>query len=226
MKNFRNAIVAAALAVVFAASFVGGFITRRAGAQAPAAKVSYAPVPSGTYNIDPAHSLIGFAVRHLEINWVEGRFKDFKGTINFDAKDVTKSSVEFTAKVASIDTEVEARDKHLRTADFFDAEKYPEMTFKSTGVERKGKDGYVLRGDLTLKGVTKPVALPFTVTGAVSDPWGNTRFGIEAHTKINRRDFGVNYGNAFAGGGLDVGNEVTIDLRLEAVQPAPKPAGR
>ena len=225
MKTFRNAIFGAALAVVFAAPFAGGFVTRRADAQAPASKVSYAPVPGGTYNIDPAHSLIGFAVRHLEINWVEGRFKDFKGTISFDEKDVTKSSVEFTAKVASVDTEVEARDKHLRTADFFDVEKYPEMTFRSTRVERKGNNGYVLHGDLTLKGVTKPVAFPFTITGAVKDPWGNTRFGVDAHTRINRRDFGVNYGNAFAGG-LDVGNEVTIDLRLEAVQPAPKPAGR
>jgi polyisoprenoid-binding protein YceI len=224
MRTFRNAIFAAALAAAFAAPFAGGFVTRTAGAQAPAAKVTYATAPGGAYNIDPAHSLIGFAVRHLEINWVEGRFKDFKGTINYDDKDITKSTVEFTAKIASIDTEVEARDKHLRTADFFDAEKYPEMTFKSTRVERKGK-AYVLHGDLTLRGVTKPVALPFTVTGAVKDPWGNTRFGVEAHTKINRRDFGVNYGNAFAGG-LDVGNEVTIDLRLEAVQPAPKPAGR
>lgn len=224
MKTFRNAIFAAALATVFAAPFAGGFVMRTVRAQAPAAKVSYAPVPGGAYNIDPAHSLIGFAVRHLEINWVEGRFKDFKGAINYDDKDITKSTVEFTVKIASVDTEVEARDKHLRTADFFDAEKYPEMTFKSTRLERKGK-AYVLHGDLTLKGVTKPVALPFTITGAVKDPWGNTRFGVEAHTKINRRDFGVNYGNAFAGG-LDVGNEVTIDLRLEAVQPAPKPAGR
>ena len=99
------------------------------------------------------------------------------------------------------------------------------MTFRSTHVERKGKGGYVLHGDLTLKGVTKPMSLPITITGAVKDPWGNTRFGVEARTKINRRDFGVNYGNAFAGG-LDVGNEVTIDLRLEAVQPAPKPAGQ
>jgi polyisoprenoid-binding protein YceI len=225
MRTFRNAIFAVALVAAFAAPFAGSLVTRTAGAQAPAAKVSYAPVPGGAYQIDPAHSLIGFAVRHLEINWVEGRFKDFKGTINFDEKDVTKSSVEFTAQVASVDTEVEARDKHLRTADFFDVEKYPEMTFRSTRVERKGKDGYVLHGDLTLKGVTKPVALPFTITGAVKDPWGNTRFGIEAHTKINRRDFGVNYGNAFAGG-LDVGNEVAISLRLEAVQPAPKSAGR
>jgi polyisoprenoid-binding protein YceI len=221
MKTFRNAILGAALAATFAAPLAGGFVMRTAGAQTPAVKVSYAPIPRGSYNLDPAHSLIGFAVRHLEINWVQGRFKDFQGTITFDEQDITKSSVEFTAKVASVDTEVEARDKHLRTADFFDAEKYPEMTFRSTRVERKGKDGYVLHGDLTLKGVTKPVALSFTISGAVKDPWGNTRFGIEAHTKINRRDFGVNYGNAFAGG-LDVGNEVNIDLRLEAVQPAPK----
>jgi polyisoprenoid-binding protein YceI len=226
MKTFRNAIVAAALAAVFAVPFVGGLGGTNAGAQTPASKVSYAPVPGGEYKIDPAHSLIGFAVRHLEINWVEGRFKDFSGTINFDDRDVTKSSVEFSAEVASVDTEVEARDKHLRTADFFDAEKYPKMTFKSTGVERKGKDAYVLRGDLTIKGVTKPVEFPFTLTGAVKDPWGNTRFGVEAQAKINRRDFQINYGSAFAGGGLDVGNEVTIKLRLEAVRPAPKPAGQ
>jgi polyisoprenoid-binding protein YceI len=225
MRTFRNAIVAAALAALFAIPFAGGAATPTAGAQARAAKIAYAPVPGGTYNIDPAHSLIGFAVRHLEINWVEGRFKDFTGTISYDDKDVTKSSVEFTARVASIDTEVEARDKHLRTADFFDAEKYPEMSFKSTRVERKGRDGYVLHGDLTLKGVTKPVALPFNITGAVKDPWGNTRFGVEANARINRRDFQINYGNAFAGGGFDVGNEVTISLRLEAVQPAQKQAG-
>ncbi|MBV9927396.1 MAG: YceI family protein [Acidobacteria bacterium] len=220
MKTLRNAIVAAALAALVLVPYAG----RPAAAQGGASKVAYAPIPAGDYKIDPAHSRIGFAVRHLEINWVEGRFKDFQGTIHFDDKDVTKSAVEFTAKVASVDTEVEARDKHLRTADFFDAEKYPEMTFKSTSVERKGKSGYVLRGDLTIKGVTKPVALPFTVAGAVKDPWGNTRFGVEAETKINRRDFGINYGNAFAGG-LDVGNEVTVTLQLEAVLPGQKPAG-
>ncbi len=168
-------------------------------------------------------STIGFAIRHYEINWVEGRFKDFTGSINYDEKDVTKSTVEFTAKIESVDTGVAPRDKHLRTADFFEVEKYPELTFKSTGVERKGKDKYVLNGDLTLKGVTKPVALPFTITGAITDPRGNTRFGIDAHTKINRRDFGINYGSALASGGFDVGNEVAINLQLEAVKPGPKP---
>ncbi len=226
MRTFRNAIVAAALAAVFAAPYAAGVTTPTVGAQAPAAKIAYVPVPGGDYNIDPAHSTVGFAIRHLEINWVEGRFKDFKGTIRYDEQDVTKSAVEFAARVESIDTGVAPRDKHLRTADFFDAEKYPELTFKSTRVERKGKDAYVLHGDLTLKGVTRPVALPFTVIGAVKDPWGNTRFGVEAHTKINRRDFQINYGDAFAGGGLNVGNEVTINLHLEAVKPAPKPAGQ
>ena len=225
MKRLRNAIFAAALAVLSAVTFYGGAAAVETNTQTGGAKVAYEPIPAGDFKIDPAHSIIGFAVRHLEINWVEGRFKDFEGTVHYDDKDVTKSSVEFTAKVESIDTGIAPRDKHLRTADFFEAEKYPTLTFKSTRVERKGKDAFVLHGDLTLKGVTKPVQLPFKLSGAVKDPWGNTRFGIEAQTKINRRDFNINYGNAFAGG-LDVGNEVTISLRLEAVRPGPKPAGR
>jgi polyisoprenoid-binding protein YceI len=213
-------------AAVMAATFVGGAVSWAAGRQGGAAKVAYAPVPGGDYQIDPAHSVIGFSIRHLEIAWVEGRFKDFKGTVHFDDKDVTKSSVEFSAKVESIDTGVEPRNKHLRTADFFDVEKFPEMTFKSTRVERKGKDGYVLHGDFTLKGVTKQVAIPFAVTGAIKDPWGNTRFGVQAQTKIDRRDYGITWGKALENGGLDVGNEVTIELQLEAVKPAPKAAGR
>jgi polyisoprenoid-binding protein YceI len=223
---FRDAILFAALAAFIMLPLTGSdAATTTAHAQgAQAEKVSYAPIPGGEYKIDPMHSIIGFAIRHLEINWVEGRFKDFTGKISYDDSDVTKSSVEFTAKIESIDTGVEPRDKHLRTADFFEVAKYPEMTFKSTSVERKGKDRYVLHGDLTLKGVTKPVALPFTITGAVKDPWGNVRFGINAQTKINRRDYGINFGNALASGGFDVGNEVTINLQLEAVKPIPKAA--
>jgi polyisoprenoid-binding protein YceI len=226
MKKFRNAVLVAALAFIVAQAFAwGGVSAWVSNAQERAAKVSYAPIPGGEYKIDPAHSIIGFAIRHLEINWVEGRFKDFTGTIRYDETDLTKSSVEFTAKVESIDTGVEARDKHLRTADFFEVAKYPEMIFKSTRVERKGKDSYVLHGDFTLKGVTKQVALPFTITGAIKDPWGNTRFGIQAQTKINRRDYGITWGKAMENGGIDVGNEVTINLQLEAMKPAPKPAG-
>jgi len=193
--------------------------------QQPATKVNYAPIPSGEYKIDPAHSVIGFAIRHYEISLVRGRFKNFTGTISFDEADISKSSVEFAAKIESIDTGVDARNAHLRTADFFDAAKYPDMTFKSTRVERKAQDQYVLHGDFTLKGVTKPISLPFTVTGAIKDAQGNTRFGVAAQTKIDRRDYGITWGKAMANGGMDVGNEVMIDLQLEALKPAPKPAG-
>jgi len=197
---------------------------REAGAQQPGTKVNYAPIPSGEYKIDPAHSVIGFAIRHYEISLVRGRFKDFTGTIRYDDADVSKSSVEFAAKIESIDTGVDARNAHLRTADFFNAATYTEMTFKSTRVERLSQDQYVLHGDFTLKGVTKQISLPFTMTGAIKDAQGSTRFGIAAQTKIDRREYGITWGNPMANGGLDVGNEVMIDLQLEAVKPASKPA--
>lgn len=225
MTIFRNFVLLATLAALGTLAFTHN-VTPTQTAQAQASKATYATVASGAYQIDPAHSTVGFAIRHLEINWVTGRFKDYKGTINYDATDITKSSVEFTAKVESIDTGVAPRDAHLRNADFFEVAKFPEMTFKSTRVERKGKDGYVLHGDFTLKGVTKAISFPFTMTGAIKDARGNVRFGIEAQTKINRRDYGINYGGPMPTGGLDIGNEVTINLHLEALQPAPKPAGQ
>src|ERR1044072_6224385 len=148
MTRLKYAFLFAALTALLALAFVGnGVAAWVASAQEKAVKVAYVPIPGGDYKIDPAHSIIGFSIRHLEINWVEGRFKDFAGMIHYDESDVTKSSVEFTAKIESIDTGVEARNKHLRTADFFDVEKYPEMSFKSTKLERKGKDHYVLHGD-------------------------------------------------------------------------------
>ncbi|HEV2861925.1 MAG TPA: YceI family protein [Pyrinomonadaceae bacterium] len=224
MRKFRNPLLAASFAALALAGLAYAGLTG-AVAQTPA-KVAFAPIAGGEYRIDPAHSTIGFAIKHYEINWVSGRFKDFAGTIRYDEQDPTKSSVEFTAKVESIDTGVAGRDKHLRTADFFDIEKYPEMTFKSTRVERKGKS-WVLHGDLTLHGVTKPVALPFQLTGAIKDPRGATRFGVEAQTKIDRREFGITWGKALEGGGFDLGHEVTINLQLEAVKAAPpKPAGQ
>lgn len=227
MTNFKKTLLSAAAAAFISLPAAGArmaFSTTGAPPQAP--KTNFAPVAAGDYKIDPAHSTVGFLIRHYEINWVEGRFKDFDGTIRYDAADVTKSSVEFAAKIAGVDTGVAARDQHLQKDDFFDAAKFPLMTFKSTRVERKGKSGYVLHGDLTIHGVTKPVAVPFTMTGAVQDARGNTRFGIEGHTKINRRDFGMNYGTALPGGGFDIGNEVTINLYLEALKPAPKTAGQ
>jgi len=194
-------------------------------APAPPAKPTYLPIPGGDYRLDVAHSVIGFSIRHNELALVSGRFKDFTGTIHLDGKDMTKSSVEFKAKVESIDTGVAARDGHLRNdADLFDVAKFPEMIFQSTRVERKGKS-YILHGDLTIKGVTKPVVLPFTMTGAIKDGRGNTRIGIAAQTKVDRRDFGITWGHALPGGGFDVADEVLIDLQLEALQPPPKPAG-
>lgn len=220
MKMFRNSVGASILTALALALFglVSGGGSTRAEMRDT---VNYLPIQPGTYKIDPAHTVVGFNVRHLEINWVEGRFRDITGEINFDDKDVSRSLVEFSAKIDSVDTGIAARDAHIKTADFFDAAKYPEMTFKSTKVEKRGK-GYVLNGDLTIKGVTKSISFPFTVTGAVKDPWGGMRFGVSAETIINRRDFGINFGSPLPTGGLDVGNEVTVKLNFEAVRNEPK----
>jgi polyisoprenoid-binding protein YceI len=224
MTRIKIAALGLVVAALVAAPAFGS--SAAASPQPQATKVAYAAIPAGEYRIDAAHSVVGFAIRHLEINWVQGRFRDVAGTIRFDDTDVTKSSVEFTAKVESIDTGVAKRDDHLRTADFFEVAKYPELTFKSTSVKRTGEGQYVVAGDFTLKGVTKRIEFPFTMTGAITDPWGNMRFGVDAKTTIDRRDYGITWGKALAAGGVDVGNEVSIHLALEAVKPKPKPAGQ
>jgi polyisoprenoid-binding protein YceI len=207
---------ASILLLVCAALFVALSLT---GQGAGAQQVAFETIPTGDYRVDAGHSVIGFSVKHFELSFVRGRFKEFTSTIHYDAADVTKSTVEFTAKVESIDTGVAGRDNHLRTADFFDVAKFPEMTFKSTKVEKKG-NGYVMHGDFTLKGVTKQISFPFTVTGAIKDNRGNMRFGVAAETKINRRDYGITWGAKMANGGLSVADEVIIDLQLEAVKAA------
>ena len=189
------------------------------GAQEKPAAVTFEAIPTGDYRVDAGHSVIGFSIKHFEISFVRGRFKEFTSTIHYDAADVTKSTVEFNAKVESIDTGVAGRDNHLRSADFFDAAKFPEMTFKSTKVEKKGK-GYVVHGDFTLKGVTKPISFPFNLVGGIKDNRGNVRFGVAAETKINRRDYGITWGAKMANGGLNVADEVNIELQLEAVKAA------
>jgi len=196
-----------------------------AGAQQKPAGVNFETIPTGDYRVDAAHSVIGFAIRHFEISFVRGRFKDFTSTIHYDAADVTKSTVEFTAKTESIDTGVGGRDNHLRSADFFDVAQFPELTFKSTKVEKKGS-GYVLHGDFTIKGVTKQISFPFNLTGALKDNRGNVRFGVAAETKINRRDYGITWGAKMANGGVNVADEVMIDLQLEAVKAAAAPASQ
>lgn len=170
---------------------------------------------TGTYNLDKAHSSIGFRVKHMGLVDVPGYFRDFTGTVKYDGKDATKSTVEFTAKMESVDTGVAGRDKHLRAADFFEVEKYPEMTFKSTKIEKKGKN-YLLIGDLTMKGVTKQVSFPFTVAGFVTDAKGGTKMGAVAETTINRRDFGVNYGTNMPNGVATLSDDIKVVLNLEA----------
>jgi polyisoprenoid-binding protein YceI len=170
---------------------------------------------TGSYDIDAKHSYIGFRVTHMGLAEVPGAFRDFSGSINYDGKDVSKSSVNFTAKVTSVDTGVAPRDTHLRTADFFEVEKYPDMTFKSTKVEKKG-DKWEVTGDFTLKGVTKQITIPFTVNGMMKDQKGNVKMGISAQTMINRQDYGVKYGNKLPDGTLALSDMVKIDLQLEA----------
>ena len=175
------------------------------------------------YEIDPAHTFVNFSIPHLVISRATGSFKDVAGVITYDAKDITRSSVEVTIKTAGIDTNNEGRDRHLRSADFFDAEKFPDITFKSRRVEKKGA-GLVAVGDLTMHGTTREVSMPFTLRGPIKDPLpaGTMRLGVAATLQIDRRDFGITWSRALPDGGLFVGNEVTIDIHCEAVIPKPK----
>jgi polyisoprenoid-binding protein YceI len=175
---------------------------------------------TGGYNFDKAHSFISFRIKHMGLIEVPGFFRDFTGKVDYNADDVTKSSVEFTAKVTSVDTGVVPRDNHLRTADFFEVEKYPEMTFKSTKVEKAG-DGWKVTGDLTIKDVTKSVEIPFDITGFI--PGGDRsgpRMGIAGETVINRRDFNVNYGGNVPGTDIpSLADNVRVVLQIEAIKP-------
>jgi polyisoprenoid-binding protein YceI len=169
------------------------------------------------YTTDPSHTLVGFIVRHFVISKVRGKFNEFHGTIVYDEHDITRSSLQGTITIASIDTDDEERDEHLRSADFFDAANHPEITFASKRVEPRDK-GHVLVGDLTIRGTTKEVTIPFVITGKVVDPRGKTRLGFEANLQINRKDFGVAYHRLMDNGGLVVGDTVDIELIGEAIK--------
>ncbi len=178
---------------------------------------------SGNYNFDKAHSFIGFRVNHNGLIEVPGFFRDFTGAITYDAKDVTKSSVTFTAKVTSVDTGVQGRDNHLRTPDFFEVEKFPELSFKSTKVEKKGKN-WMVTGDLMMKGVTKSISFPFNIAGFLpANERNGGRMGVAAETVINRRDFGVNWDNKLPSGLQVVSDQVKVVLQIEAVRPKETP---
>jgi polyisoprenoid-binding protein YceI len=178
---------------------------------------------SSTWNVDASHSQVGFAVKHLVISNVRGEFRTYQGKVVLDEGDVTRSAVEATVDVNSLDTKVADRDAHLRSPDFFDVAKYPSMTFKSTKVAKAGKDRLKVTGDLTLHGVTKPVVLEVTTTPEVKGMGGETRRGFSGTTKISRKAFGLTW-NKLVESGPAVGDEVTIALELEAVKDQPKTA--
>jgi polyisoprenoid-binding protein YceI len=179
-----------------------------------------------TYMIDKGHSEAVFQVRHL-VNKVSGRFRDFSGTIHADTAKPELSSVEFTIKTASIDTANEARDKDLRSPNFFDVEKLPEITFKSSKIVATGKDRYNVSGTLTIHGVSKEVVLPVTFLGFVKDPWGNERAGFETSITLNRKDFGIVWNKVLDNGGTLLGDEVNVSINLETIkQKEPTPVAK
>lgn len=171
------------------------------------------------WKIDSAHSSADFKIRHMMIANVKGAIKGIAGDLTEHATDASLSSIEATLDVSTIHTGEAQRDTHLKSADFFDTDKYPTITFKSTKVAKKGEGEYAVTGDLTIHGVTKPVTLDVTgPTEQHKDPWGNTRIGLEAATKINRKDFGLTYNAALETGGILVGEEVHITIELELIK--------
>jgi polyisoprenoid-binding protein YceI len=172
---------------------------------------------AGTWAIDPVHSEVGFTIRHFGVSKVRGRFDKFEGSI-VTAEDPSASTVTANIDVTSINTNQEQRDAHIRSADFFDVENHPTLTFVSTGIKQDG-DEYSLAGDLTIRGVTKPVVLALELNGFGPDPYGGTRVGFSATTEINRHDFGVSFNGPIPGvpGGVILSDKVTINLEIEGV---------
>lgn len=174
-----------------------------------------------SWTLDPSHSEIQFKVKHLMITNVTGEFSKYEVNVETEDEDFTKADVSFTADVNSVSTRNEQRDAHLKSADFFDVEKYPEIKFKATKYENVDNDGsYELYGDLTIKGVTKPVKLDVEFGGVIKDPWGNTRAGFTINGKINRKDFGLVWHTVTETGGVVVSDDVRIHIAIELVKKA------
>jgi len=176
-----------------------------------------APATKTTWKLDPAHTLVEFSAKHLMITTVKGRITDIEGTIHADEKNPQSSSVEAVLKAASLDTRTDQRDQHLRSADFLDVEKFPEIKFRSTRIQG-GKESFKLTGDLTIRDVTKPITLDVEFEGTTRDPWGGERIGFSAKGKIDRRDFGLTWNQALETGGVVVGNDIKINLEVEAIK--------
>ena len=175
---------------------------------------------TGEYTIDPAHSRIGFVARHAMVTKVRGSFNEFEGSGYFDAEDPSRSHLELTIQAASIDTRNPDRDAHLRTNDFFDMEKYPEIRFVSTSVEAVDPSTYRVTGELTIKDVTRPVTIDLEYTGSAVDPFGNQRIGLEGSVTVNRKDWGVSWNAPLEAGGVLVGDKVVLELEVSAVKKA------
>ena len=201
---------------------------RRAVAALIATLILVAPtvVPAATWEIDPAHTSVQFSIRHMMVSNVRGQFTKVAGTVVADEANPTAARIEATIEAASIDTRNEKRDAHLRSPDFLDADKFPTITFRSTGVAKGGQGKWKLSGDLTLHGVTRPIVLDVEgPSPVVKDPYGKLRAGAQATTMINRQDFGVSFNKALDGGGVLVGDEVAITIDVEAVKKAEPAAG-
>ena len=175
---------------------------------------------TGTWTLDPAHTRIGFVARHAMVTKVRGSFNEFEGTAVLDGANPANSHAEVTIKAASIDTRNAQRDEHLRSNDFLAMQEYPEITFTSTGARQVDDTTFELTGDLTIRGVTKSVTIPFTFEGAAKDPFGNLRAGFEGSVAINRKDWGVTWNAALEGGGVLVSDRVTLEFEISAIKNA------
>ncbi|MBK9319442.1 MAG: YceI family protein [Bacteroidetes bacterium] len=182
------------------------------------ATTAIASAQNTTWNIDASHTNVKFTVTHLVISEVEGSFRAFDGKVTSTSPDFNNANIEFTVDVKSIDTDNEDRDKHLKSDDFFNAEKFPQMVFKSTSFKKTEGKNYVLTGDLTIRDVTKKVTFDVTYGGTVKDPWGNTKAGFKAKSKINRKDYKLMWGAVTEAGGMVVSDEVEIAINLELSQ--------
>ena len=173
---------------------------------------------AGEWRFDPAHTRLGFSTRHAMVTKVRGAFNDVEGVINVDAEEPTNSTVSVTIKVASIDTRNEQRDQHLRTNDFFDAPHYPEITFVSKRIDQIEENSFIVNGDLTIRGVTREIAIPIEFIGVERDPFGNLRAGFEGSRRIDRKDFGVNWNAALDSGGVLVSDRILLEFEVSAVK--------
>jgi polyisoprenoid-binding protein YceI len=170
------------------------------------------------WRVDPTHSHVEFAVRHLMISTVKGRFAEVSGRLIGDETDVEHASIELMIPVAGIDTHEDQRDAHLRSADFFDSAHHPAITFRSTNIVRASSDSFTVSGVLTIRGISKPITLTVHAGGRGRDPWGGERVGYSTTTRVNRKDFGLNWNQALETGGVLVGDQVTISVDLELVR--------